>query len=59
MDEGFHWCRWVSSRDRPCLWGACGRVVSTGRGGTAATANILVIMGDDIGYWDVSAYNRG
>jgi arylsulfatase A-like enzyme len=33
--------------------------VSTGRGGTAATANILVIMGDDIGYWDVSAYNRG
>src|SRR5437762_14123864 len=21
--------------------------------------NILVIMGDDIGYWNVSAYNRG
>jgi arylsulfatase len=21
--------------------------------------NILVIMGDDIGYWNISAYNRG
>jgi arylsulfatase A-like enzyme len=21
--------------------------------------NVLVIMGDDIGYWNVSAYNRG
>ena len=21
--------------------------------------NILVIMGDDIGYWSISAYNRG
>ena len=34
--------------------------------GTAAMAqaprakpNILVIMGDDIGYWNISAYNRG
>ena len=35
--------------------------------GTAASApataqqkpNILVIMGDDIGYWNISAYNRG
>src|SRR6201984_881978 len=23
------------------------------------TPNILVIMGDDIGYWNISAYNRG
>ena len=33
------------------------------RRGSCATAatktNILVIMGDDIGYWNVSAYNRG
>ena len=25
----------------------------------AARPNILVIMGDDIGYWNISAYNRG
>ena len=24
-----------------------------------ARPNILVIMGDDIGYWNISAYNRG
>ena len=24
-----------------------------------AKPNILVIMGDDIGYWNISAYNRG
>ena len=27
--------------------------------GSSAKPNILVIMGDDIGYWNVSAYNRG
>ena len=27
--------------------------------GTSAKPNILVIMGDDIGYWNISAYNRG
>ena len=26
---------------------------------TAAKPNILVIMADDIGYWNISAYNRG
>ena len=26
---------------------------------TAEKPNILVIMGDDIGYWNISAYNRG
>ena len=26
---------------------------------TDAKPNILVIMGDDIGYWNISAYNRG
>src|SRR5215472_8784512 len=25
----------------------------------SAKPNILVIMGDDIGYWNISAYNRG
>ncbi len=25
----------------------------------AARAQILVIMADDIGYWNISAYNRG
>ena len=27
--------------------------------GASAKPNILVIMGDDIGYWNISAYNRG
>src|SRR5690349_20534125 len=27
--------------------------------GAADKPNILVIMGDDIGYWNLSAYNRG
>ena len=26
---------------------------------TADKPNILVIMGDDVGYWNISAYNRG
>jgi hypothetical protein len=26
---------------------------------SADKPNILVIMGDDIGYWNISAYNRG
>jgi arylsulfatase A-like enzyme len=39
-------------------------LVSLGSLGGAAAAdaakpNILIIMGDDIGYWNVSAYNRG
>src|ERR1700690_3413705 len=25
----------------------------------AQKPNILVIMGDDVGYWNISAYNRG
>ena len=27
--------------------------------GSSVKPNILVIMGDDIGYWNISAYNRG
>ena len=26
---------------------------------TVSQPNILVIMADDIGYWNISAYNRG
>jgi arylsulfatase A-like enzyme len=36
--------------------------VALGAGPAAAQQpkpNILVIMGDDIGYWNISAYNRG
>src|ERR1044071_1555670 len=44
------------------LLGACA-VASTGVHPAHAQApqrpNILVIMGDDIGYWNISAYNRG
>ena len=33
--------------------------VPAGNAQTPAKTNILVIMGDDIGYWNISAYNRG
>ena len=33
--------------------------VMTANAQTGAKPNILVIMGDDIGLWNVSAYNRG
>ena len=36
------------------IWFRCARV-----GAAAQKPNILVIMGDDIGYWNISAYNRG
>jgi len=29
------------------------------RRATAAKTNIVVIWGDDIGYWNISAYNQG
>src|SRR6201995_4081728 len=34
-------------------------VVAPANAQIAAKPNILVIMGDDIGYWNLSAYNRG
>ena len=34
-------------------------VACTGGTRSAQKPNILVIMGDDIGYWNISAYNRG
>ena len=33
--------------------------IPTSAVGTARKPNILVIFGDDIGYWNLSAYNRG
>jgi Sulfatase len=47
------------------LWlGLLALVASVIMGSMPASAqqpkpNILVIMGDDIGYWNISAYNRG
>jgi hypothetical protein len=40
------------------LVGISGGVVPT-QAQTPAKPNILVIFGDDIGYWNISAYNRG
>ena len=47
------------------LLGAIGMVAGTlsivgpAAAQTTAKPNILVIMGDDIGMWNISAYNRG
>jgi arylsulfatase len=54
----------ISRRWRRCLLGATLAFTFTGLGATDALAqakkpNILVIWGDDIGYWNVSAYNQG
>ena len=53
----------ITSRN---LWlGLLSFLVSVMLAGVPASAqqqqkpNILVIMGDDIGYWNISAYNRG
>jgi Sulfatase len=53
----------ITSRNR---WlGLLSFLVSAMLAGVPASAqqqqkpNILVIMGDDIGYWNISAYNRG
>src|SRR5262245_4832816 len=40
------------------LFGVVG-VAPSARAQTPARPNILMIMGDDIGYWNISAYNRG
>ena len=51
---------------RNCWVGLLSFLVSAMLAGVPASAqqpqqkpNILVIMGDDIGYWNISAYNRG
>jgi len=38
---------------------ALGPAASAQNQAASAKPNILVIMGDDIGYWNISAYNRG
>src|SRR3954471_89641 len=38
---------------------ALGPTASAQNQPASGTPNILVIMGDDIGYWNISAYNRG
>ncbi len=37
----------------------CAMLVTAGANAQADKPNILVIWGDDIGYWNVSAYNQG
>ena len=39
--------------------GACAYAVAFSALHSQQPPNILVIMGDDIGYWNISAYNRG
>ena len=34
-------------------------MATAGSATAAAKPNILAIMGDDIGYWNISAYNQG
>ena len=38
---------------------ALGLVASVSAAGQGKKPNILVIMGDDIGVWNISAYHRG
>jgi len=52
----------ASNWPRPLAWTAivCVALLFAGPAGAAdKKPNILVIMGDDIGYWNISAYNRG
>jgi len=47
----------------PVAWGALLLIAVAGRGPALAQPakkpNILIIWGDDIGYWNVSTYNQG
>jgi arylsulfatase len=38
---------------------ACGAVAPASAQQQQQKPNVLVVMGDDIGYWNISAYNRG
>jgi arylsulfatase len=38
---------------------ACAALAVTAPASAAGKPNILVIMADDVGYWNISAYNRG
>ncbi len=48
MTKTVHWGRWLL-----CLCLAAPELLAMER------LNILVIWGDDIGYWNISAYNLG
>src|SRR5258708_28521800 len=41
------------------VWAAWAVILSPLAAAAQQPPNILVIMGDDIGYWNISAYNRG
>jgi arylsulfatase len=36
-----------------------GLLATSGAAMAAAQPNILAIFGDDVGYWNISAYNQG
>ena len=59
VNEGYHYCRRASSR--PIFaWAALAVMLSPPVAVSQQyPPNILVIMGDDIYYWNISAYNRG
>ena len=64
FQESVTWSKSVSGALRSCLKAAVAfEIAMAGATGAAAQdqakPNILVIMADDIGYWNISAYNRG
>jgi hypothetical protein len=42
-----------------CLMLTCSSAITHGQGGSAKPPNILVIMGDDVGWFNIAAYHRG
>ena len=54
-ETGF-WKSWVAAA---ILFGAAIGIAGTTPAAAADKPNILVIMADDVGYWNISAYNRG
>ena len=64
FQESVTWSKSMSGALRSCLEAAVAfEIAMAGATGAAAQdqakPNILVIMADDIGYWNISAYNRG